>query len=86
MITIAIAVAAVVLGLAFAVIAMLQAGIAREEADRSLLADPATASAKVTRCLVGLYVRTPERPTGADRRPDSDGPGSACKPPARPGR
>ena len=86
MIAIAIAAAAFVLGLAFAVIAMLQAGIAREEADRSLLADPATASAKVTRCLVGLYVRTPERPTGADRHPDSDGLGSARKPPARPNR
>jgi hypothetical protein len=86
MIAIAVATAAVVLGLAFAVIAMLQAGIAREEADRSLLADPATASAKVTRCLVGLYVRTPERVTGADGHPDSDGPGSACKPPARPNR
>jgi len=86
MITIAIVVAAVAIGLAFAVIAMLQAGIAREEADHSLLADPTTASAKATRCLVGLYVRTPERPTGADRHADSDGPGSACKPPTRPNR
>ena len=86
MIAIAIAAAALVLGLAFAVIAMLQAGIAREEADRSLLADPTTASAKVTRCLVGLYVRAPERLTAADRHPDSDGPGSARKPPARPNR
>jgi hypothetical protein len=86
MIAIAIAASAVVLGLAFAVIAMLRAGIAREEADRSLLADPATASAKVTRRLVGLYVRAPERVTAADRRPDSDGPGSAHKPPPRPNR
>jgi hypothetical protein len=86
MITIAIVVAAVVLGLAFAVIAMLQAGIAREESDRSLLADPATRAAKATRCLVGLYVRTPERVTGADRHLDSNGPGPACKPPTRPSR
>jgi hypothetical protein len=86
MIAIAIATAAFVLGLAFAVIAILQAGIAREEADRSLLADPATASAKMTRCLVGLYVRTPERPNAADRHPDSGGPGSAHQPPARPNR
>jgi hypothetical protein len=85
-IAIAVAAAAFVLGLAFAVIAILRAGISREEADRSLLADPATASAKVTRCLVGLYVRTPGRLTGADPHPDSDGPGSAHKPPARPGR
>ena len=66
MIAIAIAVAAFVLGLAFTVVVMLRAGIAREEADRSLLADPATASAKVTRCLVGLYVRTPERAIDAE--------------------
>ena len=86
MITIAIVVAALALGLAVAVIAMLQAGISREEADRSLLADPTTAAARVTRRLVGLYVRTPERLPEADHHPDPDGPGSACKPPARPGR
>ena len=43
MITIAIVIGASALGLAVAVIAMLQAGISREEADHSLLADPATA-------------------------------------------
>jgi hypothetical protein len=64
MITIAIVVGASVLGLAVGVIAVLQAGIAREEADRSLLADPATCAASVTRRLVGLYVRTPDRATG----------------------
>jgi hypothetical protein len=64
MITIAIVVGASVLGLAVGVIAVLQAGIAREEADRSLLADPATCAASVTRRLVGLYVRTPDRVTG----------------------
>ncbi len=86
MIAVAIVAAAFAATLAAGVIVMLQAGIAREESDRTLLADPATRAAKATRCLVGLYVRTPERPTGADRHPDSDGPGSACKPPARPGR
>jgi hypothetical protein len=64
MITIAIVISATILGLAVGVIAMLQVGIAREEADRSLLADPATCAASVTRRLVGLYVRTPDRPTG----------------------
>jgi hypothetical protein len=86
MITTAIVAAAFVFGLAFAVIAMLQAGIAREEADRSLLAEPATAPAKVTRCLVGLYVRTPERSTAPNRHPGPDGPGPAWKPPTRPNR
>jgi hypothetical protein len=64
MITIAIVISATILGLAVGVIAMLQVGIAREEADRSLLADPATCAASVTRRLVALYVRTPDRPTG----------------------
>jgi hypothetical protein len=86
MITIAIVVAALVLGLAVAVIAMLQAGISREEADHTLLADPATRAARATRRLVGLYVRTPEHRTETNRHPSSDPFGSARKPPRRPGR
>ena len=86
MITVAIVVAVVVATLAAGVIVMLQAGISREEADRSLLTDPTTAAAKATRCLVGLYVRTPERLTEADRHPGSGAPSSARKPPARSGR
>jgi hypothetical protein len=86
MITAAIVIAALTAALAVAVIVMLQAGIAREESDRTLLADPATLVAKATRCLVGLYVRTPERRTDAGRRHDSVAPGSAHKPPRRPSR
>ncbi len=40
-------------------IAFFRAGIAREEADRSLLGEPATRASAVTRRVVGLYVRTP---------------------------
>jgi hypothetical protein len=39
---------------------LLRAGIAREEADKSLLGEPATDVAAVTRRVVGLYVRKPE--------------------------
>jgi hypothetical protein len=86
MITIAIVIAALTAALAAAVIVMLQAGIAREESDRTLLADPTTRAAKATRCLVGLYVRTPDHRSEAARHPDSDAPGSDRNPPARPGR
>jgi hypothetical protein len=48
-------------------IALLRAGIAREESDHSLLSDPTTRAATATRRVVGLYVRTPERATEADR-------------------
>ena len=86
MITIAIAAALSALGLAIAVIALLQAGISREEADRSLLTDPATRAASVTRRLVGLYVRTPDRPADAGRFGGQDATRPGRRPPRRAGR
>lgn len=47
-------------GLTVGVVALVRAGVAREESDRSLLADPPTRAAAITRRAVGLYVRTPE--------------------------
>ena len=40
-------------------IGLFRAGIAREEADRSLLGEPVTRASAITRRVVGLYVRTP---------------------------
>ena len=48
------------------VVALVRAGIAREESDRSLLCDPPTRAAAVARRVVGLYVRTPELATQSD--------------------
>ncbi len=59
--------AAAFLGCAIAVaIVLLRMGIAREESDQSLLDEPATRAATVTRCVVSLYVRAPHRVTEAD--------------------
>jgi hypothetical protein len=53
------------------VIAMLRAGITREEADKSLRGAPATRASAMTRRMVGLYVRMPHQADatadGADR-------------------
>jgi hypothetical protein len=61
MITIAIITAALGIGLIAGLVALVQAGIAREEHDRSLLGEPSTLAAAITRRIVGLYVRTPRR-------------------------
>ena len=86
MIAMAIAVAAITAVLAVAVIALLRAGIAREESDHSLLASPRTRSALVTRRMVGLYVRTPDRVADAGRFGGQDAISPAERPPRRPGR
>ncbi len=86
MITVAIISAAAAFGLAIAVIAVLQAGISREEADHSLLADPATRAASVTRRMVGLYVRTPDRLADAGRFGGQDATRPGQPPLRRPGR
>jgi hypothetical protein len=60
--------AAAFLGCAIvAAIVVLRVGIAREESDKSLLGNPPTRVAAVTRRVVGLYVRTPQRVAEADR-------------------
>jgi hypothetical protein len=72
MITIVIAASAFLAGVIAGVIALLRAGIAREESDHSLLDDPATRTTAATRRVVGLYLRTPER-TAEDGRYSGQG-------------
>jgi hypothetical protein len=69
MITVVIVAIACPAGAIAGVIALLRAGIAREEADHSLLGDPATRATAATRRIVGLYVRTPDRATETDGDP-----------------
>ena len=57
----AITAAAVAAVLIASPIAVMRAGIVREESDRSLLGAPATRTASVTRRVVGLYVRAPRQ-------------------------
>ena len=61
MITIAILAVALVASVVAGAIALLRAGIGREESERSFLGEPPTRAAAVTRRVVGLYVRTPQR-------------------------
>lgn len=61
MITIATLTAVFGVGLIAGLVALVQVGIAREEHDRSLLDEPSTLTAALTRRIVGLYVRTPRR-------------------------
>jgi hypothetical protein len=86
MIAMALAVAAITAVLAVVVIALLRAGIAREESDRSLLVGPRTRAASVTRRMVGLYVRTPDRVGDVSRFGGQDAISPAERPPRRPGR
>ena len=86
MIAIALTVAAATAVLAVAAITLLRAGIAREESDHSLLVGPTTRSASVTRRMVGLYVRTPDRVADAGRFGGQDAISPAQRPPRRPGR
>jgi len=51
------------------VLAMLRAGIAREESDNSLSGAPATLASALTRRTVGLYVRMPGQP--GERQPSA---------------
>lgn len=61
MITIAILAAAFIAGAIAAVVALLRLGIAREESDSSLRAEPATRVCAATRRLTGLHVHTPKQ-------------------------
>jgi hypothetical protein len=73
-ITIALLVATILLIAIVIAVAMLRAGIAREESDKSLRGAPETLASTLTRRMVGLYVRMPPRPgartTGADDTSD----------------
>jgi hypothetical protein len=70
MIIIAITVTAFLTGVIVGIIALLRAGIAREERDHSLRGEPATRAARATRRVVRLYVSMPGRVTQADDRAD----------------
>ena len=70
MIIIVIAAIAFVTGAIAGIIALLRAGIAREESDRSLRSEPATRAARATRRVVRLYASRPEGVTQADDRAD----------------
>jgi hypothetical protein len=69
MITVVILASAIPGAVIAGVIALLRAGIAREESDHSLLGDPTTRVTAATRRVVGLYVRTPERIAEAEETP-----------------
>jgi hypothetical protein len=75
MIIIAILVAALLGSLTAGVVALVRAGVAHEESDRSLLRDPPTRAAAVTRRLVGLYVRTLSPLSLSFARPEVPGDG-----------
>jgi hypothetical protein len=49
---------------AIATIGLLRAGIAREDSDHSIKGQPPTRASAFTRCMVGLYVRTPSHGGG----------------------
>jgi hypothetical protein len=55
LLTIAILIVVVPAGLMLAVIALVRAGIAREESDGSLLRKPPTHAAALTRRIVGMH-------------------------------
>jgi len=69
-IIIVIAAIAFLAGAIAGIIALLRAGIAREESDHSLRGEPATRAARATRRVVRLYVSMPERVTQTDDRAD----------------
>jgi hypothetical protein len=66
MITIAIVAIAFIAGAIAGVIALLRAGIAREESENSLRDEPPTRTSAATRHLVGLYVRMPKSDSADD--------------------
>jgi hypothetical protein len=87
MIIIVVVAAAFLAGAIAGVIVLLRAGIAREESDHSLLAEPATRAGAATRRMVGLYVRFPQRCTAVAAMADGTSPRPTQRPATRrPGR
>ena len=69
--------AAVVLAsVLIALVALLRAGIAREDSEYSLRSEPPTFAAALTRRIVGLYASMPEDPAQAD--PANGQPDASC--------
>jgi hypothetical protein len=85
MITVAIVAGAFIAGVLVGVIALLRAGIAREESGRSLRDEPPNRASAVTRRMVGLYVRMPSD-TRADDEADFADTRNVRALPARPRR
>jgi hypothetical protein len=69
-IIIVIAAIAFLTGAIVGIIALLRAGIAREESDHSLRGEPATRAARATRRVVRLYASRSEGVTQTDDRAD----------------
>lgn len=82
MITFALIVATFIAGMVAGVVILLRAGIAREESDHSLLGKPSTRTARATRRIVGLYVRTPDSGDHAYEATDRTGDGELQRPSA----
>jgi hypothetical protein len=61
MIITVILIAALPTSAAIIAIVLLRAGIVREDSDYSIKGQPATRASAITRCVVGLYVRTPSQ-------------------------
>ena len=72
MITVAIVAGAFIAGVVVSTIALLRAGIAREESGRSLRDEPPTRASAVTRRMVGLYVQMPRDSQADDRAQFAD--------------
>ena len=73
MITTVILIAGIPAVIAVGAIVLLRAGIAREDSDHSLKGMPATRASAMTRRMVGLYVRTPQRSADDDDIEDRAG-------------
>ena len=87
MIAVTMIAAAFLMCLLAGLVALLRAGIAREESDKSLRSEPATLAALLTRYVVGLYVRMPQSAPPAGHTADQTGTGQGqCPPAAGPGR
>jgi hypothetical protein len=74
--------AVAVASLLIALVALLRAGIVREDSEHTLRGEPPTLAAALTRRVVGLYVRMPKHAAQADPAGDQTdaGPGR-CPPP-----
>ena len=62
------------------IVVLLRVGMASEDSRKPLLYEPQARSALATRCVVGLYVLTPQRVTPPDR--GQSGAGQRQLPPA----
>ena len=79
--------AVVVASVLLAIVALLRAGIAREDSDYSLRSDPPTLAAALTRRIVGLYASTPVDAAQADPADGQTDTGQGhCPPPIGPVR